>query len=94
MPRTIKDVQRDRQDKIDERDRELGWYTPTKRENLASLRKKVKDARAELAELERQLTLMESEMKLEALVACRNLMRAHGLTLDDVLPKRRRKPSH
>lgn len=90
MPRTIKDIQRERQERIDERDRELGWYTPTKRESLLSLRDKVAKKRAELKELERQLKLMEDEAKLEAIVQIRNLMRAYDISFDDLAKRKRR----
>jgi hypothetical protein len=92
MPRTIKDIQRERQHKIDERDREIGWYTPTKRENLVSLREKVAKKRAELKELEGQLKLMEDEAKLEAIVMVRNLMRAYDISFDELKKPRRRRP--
>ncbi len=91
MPYTIKDRQDDRQRKIDDRDREIGWYTPTKRENLVSLREKVAKKRAELEELEGQLKLMEDEAKLEAIVWIRNAMRAWDMKPEELRTKRKRR---
>ncbi len=73
-----------------------GWVKPVAKPTLESLKARVAELRAELAEAEGQLREMEEGERLEALVKVRNLMRAFELTPADLglvsVAKRRGRP--
>jgi hypothetical protein len=73
-----------------------GWVRPVAKPNRESLKARVAELRAELAETEAQLKAMEDDARLEALVKIRNLMRGFELTPADLglvpAPKRRGRP--
>jgi hypothetical protein len=73
-----------------------GWVKPVAKPTRESLKARVTELRAELAETEAQLQAMEDDARLEALVKIRNLMRGFGLTPEDLsltlTPKRRGRP--
>ncbi|WP_028998582.1 H-NS histone family protein [Azohydromonas australica] len=73
-----------------------GWVKPVAKPTPDSLKTRVAELRAELAEAEAQLREMEDGERLEALVKVRNLMRAFQLTPMDLglvpVPKRRGRP--
>ena len=53
-----------------------GWVKPVAKPTRDSLKARIAELRAELAEAENQLREMEEDTRLEALVKIRNLMRA------------------
>lgn len=61
-------------------------------ETLESLETKIQETNALLRELEKKYGELKEEARLEAIATTRNLMRAHGLTLQDLggsgLPKK------
>jgi hypothetical protein len=61
-----------------------GWVKPVAKPTRESLKARVTELRAELAEAEAQLKAMEDDARLEALVKIRNLMRAFELTPADL----------
>jgi hypothetical protein len=73
-----------------------GWVKPVAAPTRESLKARVAELRAELAEAENQLHEMEEGERLEALVKVRNLMRAFELTPADLglmsVAKRRGRP--
>lgn len=73
-----------------------GWVKPMATPTRESLKARVVELRAELAEAEEQLREMEEGERLEALVKIRNLMRGFELTPADLglvaAPKRRGRP--
>jgi hypothetical protein len=73
-----------------------GWVKPVARPTPESLKARIAELRAELAEAESQLRKMEEGARLEVLVKIRNLMRAFQLTPADLglvaAPKRRGRP--
>jgi hypothetical protein len=73
-----------------------GWVKPVAKPTRESLKARIAELRAELAEAEAQLKQMEGDVRLEALVKVRNLMRAFELTPADLgltpMPKRRGRP--
>jgi hypothetical protein len=73
-----------------------GWVKPVAKPTPESLKARIAELRAELAEAEGQLREMEEGARLEALVKIRNLMRAFELTPPDLglvqAPKRRGRP--
>jgi DNA-binding protein H-NS len=74
-----------------------GWVKPVAKPTRESLKARVAELRAELAQTEAQLREMEEGERLEALVKVRNLMRAFELTPEELgltqQPKRRGRPS-
>lgn len=62
-----------------------GWVKPQRRLSLAELDELIAGKRAELAELERQASELRQEHRLQALAQARNIMRAHALTIADLL---------
>lgn len=73
-----------------------GWVKPVAKPTRESLKARIAELRAELAEAENQLREIEEGARLEALVKVRNLMRAFELTPVDLelvaAPKRRGRP--
>ena len=73
-----------------------GWVKPVAKPTPESLKTRIAELRAELAEAESQLCEMEKGARLEALVKIRNLMRGFDLTPADLglapTPKRRGRP--
>lgn len=73
-----------------------GWVKPVATPTRESLKTRVAELRAELAEAEAKLSEMEEGERLEALVKIRNLMRGFDLTPADLgielTPKRRGRP--
>ena len=73
-----------------------GWVKPVAKPTRESLKARIAELRAELAEAEGQLRTIEEGARLEALVKIRNLMRAFELTPADLdltpTPKRRGRP--
>ncbi|WP_298236524.1 hypothetical protein [uncultured Azohydromonas sp.] len=73
-----------------------GWVKPVAKPTPETLKARIAELRAELAEAEGQLREMEEGARLEALVKVRNLMRAFELTPADLglepTPKRRGRP--
>lgn len=73
-----------------------GWVKPVAKPTRESLKARIAELRAELAEAESQLHEMEEGAKLEAVVKVRNLMRAFELTPADLglepTPTRRGRP--
>jgi hypothetical protein len=73
-----------------------GWVKPVAKPTPETLRGRIAELRAELAEAESQLREMEEGTRLEALVKVRNLMRAFELAPADLgftpTPKRRGRP--
>lgn len=61
-----------------------GWIKPVAKPAPESLKARIAELRAELAEAESQLRQMEEGARLEALVKVRNLMRAFELTPQDL----------
>lgn len=82
--------------KMTETDTPTGWVKPVAKPTPESLRTRIAELRAELADAEEQLRQMEEDTRLEALVRIRNLMRGFGLTPEDLglepAPKRRGRP--
>jgi hypothetical protein len=77
-------------------DMPTGWVKPAAKPTPETLKARIAELRAELAEAENQLREMEEGTRLEALVKVRNLMRAFELTPVDLgltpTPKRRGRP--
>jgi hypothetical protein len=73
-----------------------GWVKPVTKSTRESLKARVAELPAELAEAEGQVREMEEGKRLEALVKVRNLMRAFQLMPTDLrlvpAPKRRGRP--
>ena len=73
-----------------------GWVKPVAKPTRESLKARIAELRAELAQAEEQLRQLEGDARLEALVKIRNLMRGFNLTLADLglepVPKRRGRP--
>jgi hypothetical protein len=73
-----------------------GWVKPVAKPTRESLKARIAELRAELAEAEGQLRTIEEGARLEALVKIRNLMRAFELTPVDLgltpTPKRPGRP--
>jgi hypothetical protein len=73
-----------------------GWVKPVAKPTPESLKARIAELRADLAEAESQLREMEEGARLEALVKIRNLMRAFELTPADLgltpTPRRRGRP--
>lgn len=73
-----------------------GWVKPLARPTPESLRARIVELRAELAQAEAQLQALEEDARLHALVKVRNLMRTFDLTLADLEltppPTRRGRP--
>jgi hypothetical protein len=73
-----------------------GWVKPVAKPTPESLKARIAELRAELAEAQALLRDMEEGARLEALVKIRNLMRGFDLTPADLglvpVPKRRGRP--
>ncbi len=64
-----------------------GWVKPTRRRTLAELKVLIDEKRAELDVLVQEANELTNDGRLQAIATARNIMRAHQLTLDDVLEK-------
>lgn len=73
-----------------------GWVRPIAKPTRESLKARVAELRADLAETEAHLKVLEDDARLQALVKIRNLMRGFELTPADLglvpAPKRRGRP--
>jgi hypothetical protein len=73
--------------------RPTGWVKPQPKRTLQEIRAQIAEKRAELEVLEKEAFNLEQGPRLEAIAECRNIMRAHQLTLADLgirTPKRTR----
>lgn len=61
-----------------------GWVKPTRQPTLEELDALIAAKRAELRAMEEQAQAQRLERRLTALAQARNIMRAHGLTIDDL----------
>jgi hypothetical protein len=64
-----------------------GWVKPERDRTLPELKLLIAAKRAELQELERQAASLSEHEKLQAIASARNIMRAHQLSVEDVLQK-------
>lgn len=75
-------------------DHPTGWVQPQRSLTLQELKVLIAEKKEELRSLEQQVNTLLEEAKLEAFVKIRNIMRAHGLSEDDLvnfLPSPRRR---
>jgi crotonobetainyl-CoA:carnitine CoA-transferase CaiB-like acyl-CoA transferase len=68
-----------------------GWVKPQRTRTLPELKQLIEEKRAELAALEAQAFSLQEHARLEAIATARNIMRAHQLTIDDVVDRPGRK---
>lgn len=68
-------------------DRPSGWHKPR---SAADLQAEIAQVEQHLAELRRELDNLQAGPRLEAIAQVRNIMRAHGLSIEEVTKRRRR----
>ena len=61
-----------------------GWHKPEKKETLPEVVAKIDALRAELSKYEKLAFELKEAERQEAIAQTRNLMRAHGLSLQDI----------
>ena len=66
-------------------DPQTGWVKPQRRRTLAELQALIGQKRAELKVLEDEASKLQREARLQAIAQARNIMRAHQLTIADVV---------
>ncbi len=62
-----------------------GWIKPQRKRTLQEIRRRLEELRVEYKALEKEAAALETDAKLEAIAMARNIMRAHELTLADVV---------
>lgn len=62
-----------------------GWIKPQRTRTLSELHQLIALKRAELQALEQEASDLMGSAKLEAIVKIRNIMRAHQLSMNDIL---------
>jgi len=62
-----------------------GWIKPQRKQTLPEIRQRLQELREEYETLEKEAAALEADAKLEAIALARNIMRAHELTIADVV---------
>lgn len=65
-------------------DTPIGWFQPQPKPTLTELRERIEDLRAELSSLELEAYNLEHGPRLDAIAKIHNIMRAHGITVDEI----------
>jgi septal ring factor EnvC (AmiA/AmiB activator) len=62
-----------------------GWVKPERKKTLPELRVLIAEKQQELDALKQEASEIELEAKLQAIATARNIMRAHALSIEDIL---------
>ena len=62
-----------------------GWVKPQRRRTYAELQALIAEKRSELKVLEEEASELHREGRLQAIAQARNIMRAHQLTIKDLV---------
>jgi hypothetical protein len=61
-----------------------GWVKPIRQPTLAELKAQIAETEKDLSALKQRAKALEDDLRLEAIVQIRNIMRAQEITISDI----------